>query len=487
MSAPFAFVPRKVAKSSKFLTTNAPSTSRAATTENKRVVADIKGKSKAPELPAPVPEAEIASTLSDEDLIILVFLSLSNYKLWSDPDLRRNIDWKNASNDGFFPLSYILNTPSPLSASGASEMAIVKALRAHAVDAVDVRMTIPSGDSRGKHQGNFEIRPNSWHDEGPTSREDWDNRTLYIENVPIKYKTFPHLLKFLLELVHVDNSTLKNYERIQAISVPPHHTDAPGTEPKFKSFALVVFANAEDAHSLLTAWPWSRQAQDHDSPTASEAMKFGFRTLSKARWDELNAEYLSYRTSILAEIRDAERINLPVRSEPTNHEREAPPPEEAVVQPAQNLRYPANCLVFVRNIHPETNKTTLRNFFAQGVDTKEAIDYIDFNKGMDSCHLRLATAANAKNLVEHFTNNLTVQATGLDDSGCQSNGKVGSSKAVYMELVVGKREELYWEKVPDKICLQAVQKALGLADAPPVQNDSWSGEGRRRARKKQKF
>jgi hypothetical protein len=58
-------------------------------------------------------------------------------------------------------------------------------------------------------------------------------------------------------------------------------------------------------------------------------------------------------------------------------------------------------------------------------------------------------------------------------------------KPVDAELVLGKREEVYWEKVPQKVCLQAVQKALGLESAP-VENELVSGEGRQRQRKKQK-
>jgi len=33
-----------------------------------------------------------------------------------------------------------------------------------------------------------------------------------------------------------------------------------------------------------------------------------------------------------------------------------------------------------------------------------------------------------------------------------------------MELIEGKREELYWEKVPEKARRQAVQNALRLSD-----------------------
>ena len=56
--------------------------------------------------------------------------------------------------------------------------------------------------------------------------------------------------------------------------------------------------------------------------------------------------------------------------------------------------FPPGCLVFVRNVHPETNKTTLKTLFsahAFGRDSSAAssssavaIDYVDYNKGMTS-------------------------------------------------------------------------------------------------------
>ena len=36
----------------------------------------------------------------------------------------------------------------------------------------------------------------------------------------------------------------------------------------------------------------------------------------------------------------------------------------------------------------------------------------------------------------------------------------GPTCAITPELVLGKREELYWEKVPEKVRRQAVEKAL---------------------------
>jgi ribosomal protein L4 len=66
------------------------------------------------------------------------------------------------------------------------------------------------------------------------------------------------------------------------------------------------------------------------------------------------------------------------------------------------------------------------------------------------------------------------------------------ASTVTPELVLGKREEVYWEKVPEKVRRQAVEKALKLLsasdrDGVPEENvaaPSGDGDGTRRKRRK---
>ena len=58
-------------------------------------------------------------------------------------------------------------------------------------------------------------------------------------------------------------------------------------------------------------------------------------------------------------------------------------PEPTLSTLDYNAPYPPGCLVHVRHVHPETNKTTLRKLFAKASSEDDAgIDYVDFNKGM---------------------------------------------------------------------------------------------------------
>jgi hypothetical protein len=139
-----------------------------------------------------------------------------------------------------------------------------------------------------------------------------------------------------------------------------------------------------------------------------EASKFGFRTLPKARWDRLNEEYLAYRQKLIDELANAnEPPDIPHDSDVLGA---APEDnlEDNVPTPPRNVTtmyspYPFGCLVFARNLHLETNKTTLRALFTTAFESSPVdpagIDYVDFSKGMDSVSFRYITSIHANNVV----------------------------------------------------------------------------------------
>ena len=43
----------------------------------------------------------------------------------------------------------------------------------------------------------------------------------------------------------------------------------------------------------------------------------------------------------------------------------------------------------MRNIHLDTNKTTLKSLFPQAFQDGGSLDYVDFNRGMDTVRVRL--------------------------------------------------------------------------------------------------
>ncbi|PIL37648.1 hypothetical protein GSI_01342 [Ganoderma sinense ZZ0214-1] len=482
---------------------------------------------------------------TDEDIATLLTLALSDHALWSNVELCRAV---SAADDGWVPLSFLVQRSTYLLhlEQRPPDSVLVRAIRGHAEDVLEVRMrvTAPSKEAwygqraSPDEGGGYEVRLKHSADAlsraGNFSRNEWEERTVYVENVPLAHRTVPGIHRFLSSLLPVPTpssppastctspplpSPGHTQTQIQAITLPPHHLDRPGTPPKCKGFALVTFACAADATRLATDWPWlprrtavpheteaetenrnrkATEAREREAAAEEDAVKFGFRALPKARWDALKEEYLAYRQTLLDAIADADAdvqygrqaetaapsgegpadpVYAPTRTRTT---RDPGPGPEFVAPPqpplAPSAPYPPGCLVFVRGVHPETNKTTLKALLgahASRVAAADALDYVDYAKGMVSCHVRVSTPSHARALVTAFTDRPLVQMHGLDGTGSlppsansTSNTDVDATpKRITAELVDGEREALYWHKVPEKVRREAVRKAIALAQS----------------------
>lgn len=218
---------------------------------------------------------------------------------------------------------------------------------------------------------------------------------------------------------------------MQNITFPLHHRDQPGSIPACKGFALVTLSTKDDVQALVDAWPWERSGRTHGpsnaehddmivdakaqtSTTQSQEMRsaisFGLRICSKGRWEELKAEYLLYRQQLVEEInryqdeedtrcRDSKGKTVVDAQYSSNSETAnvavAGSKSETIVAQEDSRRglhadsrYPSGCLVFVRHVHPGTNKTTLRSLFKRAWKgdgaSEDCVDYIDYSKNMDS-------------------------------------------------------------------------------------------------------
>ncbi|KAJ2930066.1 hypothetical protein H1R20_g7030, partial [Candolleomyces eurysporus] len=490
-SSSFAFIPRKVAKkSATSLKVNAISG------DSPRPSSSQPPKGKQPE-----PDS---TRLSAEECVILVSLAFSEYALWSDVDLRKKLT-PVGEEPGFVSLHYLLHhcpVLSPL--REIPHTLIVKHLRTHLPDVLEIRLGVTA--------------PQPWFNRTGTASNTqsagWDKRTIYVENVPIHYRSVAALVQFVLALLPSKESLSSAPTRVQHVFLPPHHRDKPGDVPIFKGFSLITFLDEADAKHFLEAWPWQPR---EDSPsktsamkdeTTDEAVKYGFRTTSKSNWEALRAEYLVYRQQLVQEInehQDASALARIHEKETSSNEKQASflPPAKPSKQPKKDedvpvanssaitldSPYPYGCLVFVKNVHPETNKTTLKTLFGKALSQPDAtvnggIDYVDFNKGMDTCYLRLSTPECARYLASYYNNHQTVQANGLDDTGT-SHSPDSSPKPISIEVVPGTREEVYWQKVPEKIRRSAVEKAVQLqggeaGGVPPAPEDSRPKKRRKR-------
>ncbi|KAF9443826.1 hypothetical protein P691DRAFT_737329 [Macrolepiota fuliginosa MF-IS2] len=480
---------------------------------------------------------DLPSKYDDKDCANLVALSLSDYALWIDADLRQKLGPSAALNSAgdanYIPFAYLLDRslaiasliderPGKESHTTRSKVqtALVKGIRTHASHLFDIRLLLHADQNVprfGKQKdigGGYEVRRKRV---GLIVRGklEWDACTLYVENIPPGYRSYAGIIRFLNGLLHAAPSIPSTsilpadpLTRVQWISFPPHYNDKPDTRPSCKGFALVTFVYATDCEYLKESWPWlptpSSEPQstppeegDEQEPSSNPepvhiARQYNFRVVSKERWLQFKAEYLTYRQKLVGDInayQDARRARVQPRelmepsmihatnANPRDLHSERPPTEEpptATITPSSS--FPPGCLVFVKHVHPETTKTTLRCLFSQAFHTGEkqtpvknveGLDYVDFNKGMDTCYIRLATSTHTTALMEYFSHSKrrVVQTSGMDEVGADASPKPTAHRdlePIAIMRVTGRPEEIYWEKVPLKVRRGAVGKAIEL-------------------------
>jgi len=94
----------------------------------------------------------------------------------------------------------------------------------------------------------------------------------------------------------------------------------------------------------------------------------------------------------------------------------------------------------------------------------------------------LKTPVHAQTLVDYFSSNPKVHSHGLDDTGIPATSTSNTDlKVITMEIASGKREEVYWEKVPEKVRRQAVMAQVNHSDAELSEGDAVRARKRRRS------
>ncbi|KAJ3984322.1 hypothetical protein F5890DRAFT_1554188 [Lentinula detonsa] len=536
---PFTFIPRNVGKKTQTLI-SIPTSAAASHLNSKGKMPAVDSLPRNPSLPASVPASRTdENSMPAEEIAILVALSLTEYTLWANGDLRRRIEQTTESESGFLPLRYILKH-SPLMQDQRhypqlkilSESAIVKALRKYTEDEVEVRMVLSGpawsnwgSSSANTDQGMYEVRSRTTANQVSEGAEAytrgfWAKRTVYIENIPPTYRTMHGVFQF------VQNTYPSGNPKIQGISFPQHHLDIDtestslplssksNSRPRCKGFAFVVFSSLNEVEHFCMMWDWKRsrsesfQVEMEPSVLAStfkipsnaeviaDAQKHGFRALLKTKWDALKDEYLAWRQHLLEQVLAEQDNQVEVALDHEWEEAEDDEDSHSIQSDVSSTTssdisasltplspYPPNCLVFIRNIHIGTNKTTLRKLFVKALTSERAervtqpqdvsqtqyIDYVDYTKGMDTCHVRFSSPSQASALQSYFTSHHIVQDMALDDTGIHTKAQ---EARIEVEVVRGKKEDIYWEKVPIKVRQEAVRKVLSLANAASCYSSS---------------
>ena len=212
--------------------------------------------------------------------------------------------------------------------------------------------------------------------------------------MPLGIRTVPSVAKLVCDILpsRILSSAESTFP-LQCVIFPPHYNDTQNTSMarRSKGFAFVVFNRVEQVKYLEDLWHWdnlgrSVTSESENADSAQESLRqSSFRTLSKNRWESLKEEYLLQRRDLLLHVaRDSQLSHSqPGRFAPRNYDEDvgetprlSPPPD-----------FPINCLVFVKNVHAGTNKTTLRTLCSHAFrvgSPANHISYVDYNKGMDS-------------------------------------------------------------------------------------------------------
>ncbi|KAF8261188.1 hypothetical protein EI94DRAFT_1833435 [Lactarius quietus] len=290
-----------------------------------------------------------------------------------------------------------------------SEGSVVKYLNK---DVFDIRMiTFDRSQSRFPNiAGGHDIRRKDWAEvtkRFPTfSPEYWDARTVYI-------------LREHPQLVPLNGWNMQSIARHPELQPHPAHSisSIPPRPPrrllKCKGFALVTLNDPTIISDLLSRFPNRKRTR-----WAS--------TLSNERCDVLQVEYVEYRESLLRHM--AVDTNTTPNATPNAYS--SPDEPERASEPKSRTRR-------------ESAVTALRTLFSALLANPSALDYIDSTKGLDSCYFRLTAPEHAQALLE----------------AARPKQGDASVQDLELELLGGQREEVYWEKVPEKVRALAVQRA----------------------------
>jgi len=310
------------------------------------------------------------------------------------------------------------------------EVDVVRAVQKYLSDVLEARILVSSPQTsawsssgfRPDTTGGYEIRRKDWKSvrsiAPPVRKQDWDAKAVYLvcvklsttssllpdesvhepstddfsvfqEKLPPRIRSVAAVYRFVWSLLNSRKDC--PFDAIQDIRLNPPSDGEVESKRAFKGFAFVTLSSTDLVKQLSEDWPWlsgDRSAPVSGTPSpasvdVADAHRYGVRVITKARWEELRDEYLAYRTQLLNVVHEEDRKCI--QSKPGMAGPALPPslsngPHSTVTQD-----YPCGCLVFARNIHTETNKTTLRKLFSSAIGfPQDVLDYVDFNKGMDS-------------------------------------------------------------------------------------------------------
>ncbi|KAG8932087.1 hypothetical protein FRC01_000272 [Tulasnella sp. 417] len=457
-------------------------------------------------------QADAKDVQMKRELATLVELSLTNYGLWCTAQLRQILE---TQAEGWVSFETLIRHAPLLQNVEASPNELAQALRVYGTGRLELRLSLTTRSARSGAM--FDVRRKDWEalkDQSlrDMSEEEWNARTIYVENIPPQHYKSKHELVSFFEACLGDPS---EPIVVQDISFPPKE-GRDESDTKCRGFAFIICNSSAAAEKATREWSWvgfdprfretlggePMDVEGEPNETGDKiwlAKRCGFRAITHRRWTELRDEYLAYRDVLIARLNARPEPEITTRSSlriapdknKVKSDKGAQPQlsnESATVAtnsigPTRS-DYPQGCLVFVRNIHPGTKKTTLKKVLSLPFTKKRhdgsEIDYIDWEKGLDSCYVRLSSCDHADRMVHYFTKYVQCQSEPLDDEITQSVTPDMFQKRITAKLVKGEREEIYWRKVPQKIKQVALDKSWNTEENLPQAEEAKPPRKRRK-------
>ncbi|GAA5971202.1 hypothetical protein JCM3765_007356 [Sporobolomyces pararoseus] len=163
---------------------------------------------------------------------------------------------------------------------------------------------------------------------------------------------------------------------------------------------------------------------------------------------------------------------LPPVTNTTRHTRKLRTPSPLPQSPANNDdddevalsiqgAYPLGCVLWLRNLNEKSSKTSLKNLLSKLLDTLQegsgkGIEFVDYEKGLQTCYLRFSSSNLTKLILEFFLKNKTFHLEPNSFSPVESLGKGELEKVeqemrrpLMVELLKGEMEKSYWQSLPE--------------------------------------
>ncbi|TIB29680.1 hypothetical protein E3P81_02797, partial [Wallemia ichthyophaga] len=268
---------------------------------------------------------------------------------------------------------------------------------------------------------------------------DINHLTVYIEGLPAMLSDYYGVLNYLIDKI----------PEIQTIQFPrlfsKNNDTAYNSLGTYRGMVFVSFWNPQDVSSVLDKWPWIASRTDKQS-------KNHIRSLSFTHWNQLKEEYLALCDRIRSQNQSyrAQLKSEASKQDDANQDHFDAMDEDRVDQPDQPLatqrpQFPINCVLQITDLDPTTNKPSIRSDILGVVDQSECA-YIEYVKALCTAVIRFNNA----------------------------NAALKAQQALGGELLSGISQVNYWNNIPERLRIQAMEKSGQLSEHTSAIGDDGS-------------